>query len=98
MRRSFNISLTVAVLLILSLSLTQCIEEPTAPVLTAVGGVVKDGNGALVEGANVTLSDKNAVTNSKGAYYIDDISSGSYTIKISKNNYAEAEKRPFSGR
>jgi len=92
MRRSFNISLTVAVLLILSLSLTQCIEEPTAPVLTAVGGVVKDGNGALVEGANVTLSDKNVVTNSKGAYYIDDISSGSYTIKISKNNYAEAEK------
>ena len=92
MERTLKISLTVVVVIILSLSLTQCIEEPTAPPLTAVGGVVKDGNGALIEGANVKLSDKVAVTNAKGVYYIDDISSGSYTIKISKNNYAEAEK------
>jgi len=92
MKKTFKISLTLVVVVLLIFTLTQCIEEPTAPVLTALGGVVKDGNGELIEGANVTLSDKVAVTNSKGVYYIDDISSGSYTIKISKTYYTETEK------
>lgn len=67
-----------------------------AQTITAtVSGTVSDANGALVPGANVTVTSietglsKSSIANSEGRYVVTFLQPGGYNIKIEKQGFAE---------
>jgi len=65
-----------------------------AQTITAtISGTVADNNGAIVAGANVTVTSsetglvKNVVTNEDGRYIVTSLQSGIYSIKIEKSGF-----------
>src|SRR6267378_8553320 len=60
-----------------------------------VSGAVKDSNGALVTGAQVTVTQKTtgirreAVTNGAGFFVITNLASGVYELKVQAKGFAE---------
>ncbi len=65
-------------------------------------GYVKDEQGALVVGAQVTLSspalmgDRTAETNNKGLYRFINLPPGEYTINVSKESYKQYQQKGIS--
>jgi outer membrane receptor protein involved in Fe transport len=63
-----------------------------------VSGIVKDPNGAVVPGAEVTLTNtettvtRSTVTNDEGFYRFDAVDLGTYSVKISAPNFSTAVK------
>ncbi|MGH9566996.1 MAG: carboxypeptidase-like regulatory domain-containing protein, partial [Candidatus Angelobacter sp.] len=62
-------------------------------------GVVSDNSGAVIPGANVTLTDEgtniaaNRVTNSSGIYLFTEVRPGTYTIHVDAHGLAAQERK-----
>jgi outer membrane receptor protein involved in Fe transport len=63
-----------------------------------VTGTIADTTGAVISGANVTLTntqtgvDRSTTTNGEGVYRFDAVDSGDYTLKISATGFGEVTK------
>lgn len=63
-----------------------------------VSGVVKDPNGAIVSGAEVTLTNtettvsRSSVTNDEGFYRFDAVDLGTYSVRVAAPNFSTAVK------
>jgi outer membrane receptor protein involved in Fe transport len=63
-----------------------------------VSGVVTDPSGAVIQGANVTLTntatqvERSTVTNAEGAYRFDAVDLGDYSVKIVAKGFGEVTK------
>jgi hypothetical protein len=63
-----------------------------------VSGVVIDPSGAVIQGANVTLTntatqvERSTVTNAEGAYRFDAVDLGDYSVKIVATGFGEVTK------
>jgi hypothetical protein len=57
----------------------------------SIGGKVTDQNGAAIPGATVTvtggLGDRTATTDSNGAFRVDNLTPGSYTVKVGNKGF-----------
>src|ERR1041385_3594343 len=89
---------SVLALFILSLGL---INKGTAQstYTSQLSGVVRDGQGAVIPGAKVTLTDEgtnipaNNVTNGSGIYLFTNVRPGSYTIRVESAGLATQERK-----
>ena len=61
----------------------------------AISGIVTDDSGAVLKGAQVTLASPvfNTVSDEEGRFYINDVSSGSYTLSINYVGFAKFEQQ-----
>ena len=90
-----KISSALCLFLLCSASAMQA-QTPTA----TVSGIVKDSQGAVVQGAKVVVTNiaqdatRESATNSDGAYSIPDLLPGEYRAEVSSNGFATA---PFAG-
>ena len=63
-----------------------------------VSGIVADQTAAIIPGAQVTLSNtetgvvRTSVTNAEGVYRFDAVELGTYSVKISANNFGTVSK------
>jgi len=68
-------------------------QTPTA----TISGIVRDSQGALIQGAKVSLTSASqgisheSVTNSSGSYSIPDLLPGEYRAEVSSNGFAKAK-------
>lgn len=61
--------------------------------ISTLTGVIKDKQtGEPIEGAVITVGDKQSITDSMGAYTISSIEAGSYEVSISKAGYLQNER------
>jgi len=99
MRQSFQYyALLLAFSMFVPLTLTGYAQVSAA----AVGGMVRDSSGAVVQDATVTLT--NVATGSRsvtrtdvaGIYAIRNIVPGSYTLEIAKQGFATQKQPAFS--
>lgn len=64
-----------------------------AQALSGINGTVTDASGAIIQGANVTVTNvdtnvsRKATTTSAGTYYITDLIPGTYTVKVEKSGF-----------
>ncbi len=60
----------------------------------AISGLVTDDSGAVLKGAQITLEAPvfNTVSDEQGRFYINDVSSGSYTLTISYVGFAKFQQ------
>jgi len=85
----------VGVLLVLtSMVLVSCSDEPISPKKygTISGRVLDASDDSPVEGVSITTtpSTVSATTDKTGAYTIDQVESGSYTVRASRQGYKNA--------
>lgn len=52
-----------------------------------LSGIVKDAEGNALEGVDVSVSDKSAVTDTEGSWSVAELAPGSYTVNFSKGGY-----------
>lgn len=52
-----------------------------------LSGIVKDAEGNALEGVDVSVSDKSAVTDAEGSWSVAELAPGSYTVNFSKGGY-----------
>lgn len=52
-----------------------------------LSGIVKDADGNALEGVDVSVSDKSAVTDAEGSWSVAELAPGSYTVNFSKGGY-----------
>ncbi len=88
------------VLAVVLLSLGAMNEATAQSTYTSqLTGVVSDNSGAVIPGANVTLTDEgtniaaNSVTNSSGIYLFTEIRPGTYTIHVDAHGLAAQERK-----
>jgi len=86
LRRSF-----VSILLLVGM----CVSAPAQSTTDgAIGGTVKDPNGALVTGAAVTVrneetnKESSATTDDEGRFRVSQLQPGNYTVSINATNFA----------
>jgi TonB-dependent receptor len=79
---------------ILTLMLLVQAKETLAQGKGAISGLVTDDSGAVLKGAQVTLQSPvfNTVTDEQGRFYINDVSSGSYTLTINYVGFSKFEQ------
>ena len=71
-------------------------QQPTA----TLTGIVTDPNGAVIQGATVTATNKTTnlsrttTTNDEGVYVISSLPVGSYEVKVSANNFPQTITYP----
>ncbi len=88
-----RILLLSACLVILSAFVLDASAQQSAT--ATVSGAVKDSNGALVTGAEVTVTQKatgirrESVTNGAGFFVITNLASGVYELKVQAKGFAE---------
>src|SRR5277367_4109138 len=67
-----------------------------------IAGIVRDKTGAVVSGAKVTVTSqetsetRSAVADERGAYRIDALNSGHYTVNVQAGGFATANTRDFN--
>ena len=80
--------------LLLLLCLTSVSPLRAQVPLATIGGLVKDANGAVIPGAQITLQDRDhgverhSSTNARGAYSISDLRPGAYVLEITSHGFA----------
>jgi len=88
MRKSLLVLVFALVVMIPTLTLAQATAAGT------VVGVITDQSGAVISGAQVTLTDaatgssRNASTNAAGAYVFVNVNPGSHSLAVSKQGFA----------
>jgi Carboxypeptidase regulatory-like domain len=91
-----------ALLAALAILLSGSICGHSQATTSQVNGTVTDTTGAIVIGANVTLTNPatgltyHAVSDNLGAYHITDLPPGSYTMEVTKAGFATQHIQPFT--
>jgi hypothetical protein len=98
--RMFSVALPAAVLtILLSISICGRAQSVTG---SQVNGTVTDSTGAVVPGANVTVTNPatgvvyRAVTDGLGAYHVTDLPPGRYTMDVTKAGFATQHVLAFT--
>jgi hypothetical protein len=95
----FRLSLSLFLLVLLSLVLAPVLVSRAQNANGVLSGTVKDPNGAVVAGAQVTLRHevsaevRNATSNGQGTFKLDKLAPGNYTVTVVRNGFKTAETR-----
>lgn len=96
-----SFSLAGIVLLVMILSTVSAMAQATTGI---VRGTVADNTGALVTGANVTVTSEDtgatvtATTNAEGVFEVQSLQPGSYTITVESQNFKRSVQTGFQVR
>jgi hypothetical protein len=102
-RKTVGPARTMAFWAVLALMLISALPGRAQQVTSGqVNGTVADSSGALVVGANLTVTNTAtgvvypAVTDSMGAYHVTNLPPGSYTMEVTKSGFATQHVLPFT--
>src|SRR5262245_29783605 len=85
----FRLSLTIAFIAFIAFSIAS---QTSA----RVSGTIKDPNGAVVAGAQITLRgtiSRAVLTDEKGDFTLQNVPPGDYELRVSSNGFAEQSQR-----
>src|SRR5215475_15881193 len=95
-RRSF---ISISLLFALSFISLDIVSSQSPPGQSGIiAGTVKDPNGAVVAGAQVTVRNevtgetRDAVTDDQGRFKVDGLAPGGYKIKVNRDGFKTAER------
>lgn len=89
---------TVLMLAIIVPMLTILLGYDKYIIPTSISGTVRDSDGQIIEGAEVKIQDKSALTNAQGMYELKDLVYGIYPLQVEKNGYRSFSEEYKLGR
>lgn len=76
-------------LLLLSTAACDNIDDPINLGPAVYGTVLEAGTNQAIDGATVSIANRQATSAANGNYYLADVASGTHTLRVTKPGYAE---------